>query len=88
MTARISVAASALLLLMMPLSAGIAQEPDMARAVAVCDGKFGLCRYIDRVTRQEMLPARFERAMPFSEGVAAVRIDGRFRLHRCSAARS
>ena len=78
MTARCGVAASALLLLMMSLSLGIAQELDMARAVAVCDGKFGLCRYIDRGTRQELLPARFERAMPFSEGVAAVRIDGRF----------
>ena len=50
----------------------------MAHAVVLCDGKFGLCRYIDRQTRQEVIPARFERAMPFSEGVAAVRIEGRY----------
>jgi WG containing repeat len=55
-----------------------AQAPDMSGAIAVCDGKFGLCRYVDRRTRQELIPARFERAMAFSEGVAAVRIDGRF----------
>ncbi len=42
-----------------------------------CDGKFGLCRYVDKAG-QEIIPARFERAMRFSEGLAAVRIDGRF----------
>jgi hypothetical protein len=42
-----------------------------------CDGKFGLCRYVDKAG-QEIIPARFERAMQFSEGLAAVRLDGRF----------
>jgi len=40
-----------------------------------CDGKFGLCRYLDRETSQEIIPARFERARPFSEGLAAVSAD-------------
>jgi hypothetical protein len=43
-----------------------------------CHGKFGLCRYLNSETKQEIIPARFERAMPFSEGVAAVSIGGRF----------
>lgn len=43
-----------------------------------CDGKFGLCRYVSKKSKQEIIPARFERAMPFSEGLAAVRIGGRF----------
>src|SRR5262245_66465699 len=55
-----------------------AQHPDMSGIVSVCDGKFGLCRYIDRATRTEIIPAQFERALDFSEGLAAVRIDGRF----------
>ena len=42
-----------------------------------CDGKFGLCRYLSSATKQEIIPPRFERAMPFSEGVAAVSIGGR-----------
>ena len=43
-----------------------------------CDGKFGLCRYVNRETKQELIPARFERGMPFSEGLAAVSVGGRF----------
>lgn len=55
-----------------------ASDADTSRFSAVCDGKFGLCRYIDRQTRREVIPARFEQAMPFSEGLAAVSIDGRY----------
>ncbi|MDB5599895.1 MAG: hypothetical protein JWN71_1939 [Xanthobacteraceae bacterium] len=55
-----------------------ASAQDGANAVGVCDGKFGLCRYVDRQTRQEIIPARYEEAMPFSEGLAAVSIDGRY----------
>jgi hypothetical protein len=51
---------------------------DIADAIVRCDGKFGLCRYIDRKTQQELIPARFERAMPFHEGLAPVRINGQF----------
>ena len=52
--------------------------PDMTQVIAVCDGKFGLCRYVNRQTKQEVIPARFEQASPFSEGLAAVSIDGRY----------
>lgn len=60
-----------LMLLVMPACAA---EP----STWVCDGKFGLCRYLSTNTKQEIIPARFERAMPFSEGLAAVRIGGRY----------
>lgn len=65
----------ALLAILVPAAA--AAEPD-GSLLPRCDGKFGLCRYVDRGTGQELIPARFERAMAFSEGLAAVRIDGRF----------
>jgi hypothetical protein len=55
-----------------------AADPDMSDAIPLCDGKFGLCRYVNKHTREEILPARYERGMPFSEGVAAVRINGRY----------
>lgn len=48
------------------------------RMMPSCDGKYGLCRYIDRETKQEVIPARFERAFRFSEGLAVVSIEGRF----------
>lgn len=47
-------------------------------AAWICDGKFGLCRYVDLDTSREIIPARFQGGMPFSEGLAAVRIGGRF----------
>ena len=59
------------MLLVMPASAA---EP----GAWVCDGKFGLCRYLNSATKQEIIPARYERGMPFSEGLAAVRIGGRY----------
>ena len=52
--------------------------PDMSDVISQCGAKFDLCRYINKRTKQEVIPARFERALPFSEGLAAVRIGGRF----------
>lgn len=43
-----------------------------------CGAKFGLCGYVDSETGVEVIPAQFERAFEFSEGLAAVRIDGLF----------
>lgn len=60
-----------LALLLMP---AFATEPGMW----ICDGKYGLCRYVERKTKQEIIPARFERGMAFSEGLAAVSLGGRF----------
>jgi WG containing repeat len=64
----------ALLWLTLVASPSLAAAPS---GVWDCNGKFGLCRYVDRETKQEIIPARFERAMPFSEGLAAVSIRGR-----------
>ncbi|MBB5663476.1 hypothetical protein GGE68_001652 [Rhizobium leguminosarum] len=43
-----------------------------------CGGVFDLCGYSDRRTGNELIPKAFERAMKFSEGLAAVRINGLF----------
>ena len=69
-----SIASAALVAL--SASACLAQ-PDTTIYPA-CNGKFGLCGYIDRQTWLPLIPPRFERAMYFSEGLAAVRIDGRY----------
>src|SRR5690349_20833119 len=75
MTSRLG---STLLWLVLLLCAARAAEPGVPSLIALCDGKFGLCRYVHRQTRQEILPARYEQAFDFSEGLAVVRIDGRF----------
>ncbi|MBB4510648.1 WG repeat-containing protein [Rhizobium leguminosarum] len=43
-----------------------------------CGGIFDLCGYSDRQTGKDLIPRAFERAMLFSEGLAAVRINGLF----------
>lgn len=43
-----------------------------------CGGLFDLCWYVDNQTKTEKFEQRFERARRFSEGLAAVRINGRF----------
>ena len=43
-----------------------------------CGGPFQLCGYVERVTEEERIPKRFEVASQFSDGLAAVRIDGRY----------
>jgi hypothetical protein len=59
-----------------------AQENDSRSAPAAsdlrpsCGGVFDMCGYVDRRTLAEVIPRRFEKAMSFSEGLAAVRIDG------------
>src|SRR5262245_49632678 len=78
MRTQVRAAPQALLILMLLASAGSAQQLDVDRLVSMCDGKFGLCRYIDGRSKEEVIPARFERAAPFREGVAAVRVNGRY----------
>lgn len=41
-----------------------------------CGGAFQLCGYIDAETESERIQQRFEVAEPFSQGLAAVRVDG------------
>ncbi|MES2904623.1 MAG: WG repeat-containing protein [Pseudomonadota bacterium] len=43
-----------------------------------CGGPFNLCGYVERDSEEARLPKRFEVAKPFSDGMAAVRIDGRY----------
>lgn len=43
-----------------------------------CGGLFDLCGYVRADDRSEVIPRRFERAMRFSDGLAAVRINGLF----------
>ncbi|MDB5708945.1 MAG: hypothetical protein JWL96_1015 [Sphingomonas bacterium] len=43
-----------------------------------CEGAFNLCGYADRASMRTVIPARFEMARLFSEGLAAVRVKGRF----------
>ena len=43
-----------------------------------CGGPFNLCGFVERGGEEERIPKRFEVAMPFSDGLAAVRIDGRY----------
>ena len=43
-----------------------------------CRGVYDLCGYISQNTGQVVIPRKFERALPFEEGVAAVKINGRY----------
>ncbi|NLR74306.1 WG repeat-containing protein [Leeia aquatica] len=43
-----------------------------------CGGAFGLCGYVDKDSRVERIPQQFEDAQRFSNGLAAVRIQGRY----------
>lgn len=49
--------------------------PDLAPS---CGGVFQLCGFVDRTTKAEVLPPRYERAFAFSEGLAGVRMEGRW----------
>jgi hypothetical protein len=43
-----------------------------------CGGPFQLCGYVEKVSGVERIAPRFEVANPFSEGLAAVRIEGMY----------
>jgi len=57
-----------------PAQAQIFQDRWLPR----CGGSFGLCGYVKRDGGETVLPFRFEVAQPFSEELAAVRVDGKF----------
>ena len=63
--------------LSMPLAAAPAQDGPV-RLVPRCGGPFQLCGYREKDTDRLLIPERFEVAQPFSEGLAAVRIDGQW----------
>ncbi|MES2951793.1 MAG: WG repeat-containing protein [Pseudomonadota bacterium] len=66
--------AIATLTLLVPLSA-LAVEGS-AELLSQCGGPFQLCAYVEKGSGVERIPQRFEVAKPFSEGLAAVRIEG------------
>ena len=49
-----------------------------AELIPKCGGLFGLCGYADRETGKIIIDQKFDRAMPFYEGYAAVRKEGLF----------
>lgn len=52
--------------------------PDDYTFVPRCGGIYDLCGYAHRQDEHELIPKRYERVTMFSEGLAAVRIDGLF----------
>ena len=52
--------------------------PDDYTFVPRCGGIYDLCGYVHRQDEHELIPKRYERVTMFSEGLAAVRIDGLF----------
>ncbi|MCK7611155.1 WG repeat-containing protein [Roseibium sediminicola] len=59
-------------------TAAFAQSTEEERLLPRCDGAFDLCGYVKHASKELVIPHRFERAFLFSEGFAAVRIDGRY----------
>lgn len=55
--------------------AALAENPDWQ---VRCGGPFQLCGYVERGTSAPRLPLRYEAAKPFRNGLAAVRIEGRW----------
>jgi hypothetical protein len=73
---RTGLLAIATLILLAPLSA-LTAEGD-PKLIPQCGGPFQLCGYVEKDSKEERIPRRFEVAKPFSEGLAAVRIEGRY----------
>jgi len=55
--------------------AGKPAEPN--GLTVACGGSFNLCGYVDQ-SKNQVIPWRFEVALPFSDGFAGVRINGKF----------
>lgn len=60
------------------LSSASSASSDREKWIPRCGGHFNLCGFVERDSEEERIPKRFEGAMRFSDGLAAVRIDGRF----------
>ena len=63
--------------LLAPLSA-LASSNSEAELKPQCGGPFQLCGYVEKDGEALRIPQKYEVAQPFSEGLAAVRIDGLF----------
>ncbi len=49
-----------------------------AHLVPRCGGELNMCGYVDSNTQHLVIPRRFQIALPFREGLAAVRIAGKY----------
>jgi hypothetical protein len=58
--------------------AGAAAQSTLPKLLPDCGGIFGLCGFVDSRTRVEVIPRRFEQVVIFGEGLAGVRINGRW----------
>jgi hypothetical protein len=58
--------------------AGAAAHLEPPKLLPQCGGLFGLCGFIDRDTKAWVIPRRFEQVSQFGEGLASVRIKGRW----------
>ena len=66
------------LALMCGLAFPAAAADDSSNLWVRCGGPFQLCGYVERDTETPRIPKRYEYAKPFRNGLAAVRIDGRW----------
>jgi hypothetical protein len=60
------------------LSSASSTSGDPEKWIPRCGGTFNLCGFVERGSEDARIPKQFEVAMRFSDGLAAVRIDGRF----------
>lgn len=66
------------LIVLLAFSVSQAIADDLPRLVVKCTGLFNLCGYYDRHTEEQVIAPQFERAMLFKDGLAPVRLKGRF----------
>lgn len=64
--------------LMCGVVSGAATADDPSGWWVRCGGPFQLCGYVERDTETLRIPMQYEAAKPFRNGLAAVRIDGRW----------
>jgi hypothetical protein len=64
-----------LLIVHAPASGGTSNPEDWWQR---CGGPFNLCGYVERVSEEPRIPKHYEVAQKFSDGLAAVRINGRY----------
>ena len=59
-------------------ASGSSASTEAEKWISRCGGPFQLCGYAERESGTLRIPQTFEVAKEFSEGLAAVRIDGRY----------
>lgn len=66
------------LFILVALSSASTASSDPEEWIPRCGGPFQLCGYVERKSEEQRIPLKFEVANIFSDGLAAVRIDGRY----------